>query len=188
MAVIPSAAAATAAYKQAVTAKRIADFVRASAPAKPFDRTAWEGEQERLARERAAALPVELAQARKEYMEYLRELIEDAIHEDTTCVGYWDLHDGAMKKRTVALEEFRCEKKHCCGEEYDGEPAMLDWTFRGLNTISSWALLWPSAEHAVHLGRPIFAELAEELEALGYTVEYGGESGENVRFQITYPV
>lgn len=183
MATIPSAAAATAAYRQVVEAKRAAQVAEA---AKPFDQAAWEEEQGRLARERAAALPAELEQARKEYMEYLRGLIATAIQEDLTFVGYWDIHDSAKKKRIVAMEEFHCARKYCCGEELGGgEPAMLEWEFIGLNNIAAFELLWPNGDRAAH---PILTEIKEELEALGYTVECDDECLKDLRFQITYPV
>jgi hypothetical protein len=185
MVIIIGAAAATAAYRAALETKRAEDAAKAQETPKPFDEAAWLEKR----KQRVAALPAELAQARKEYKEYFHDLIATAIQEDTVAVGYWDLQEGAMKKRTVCMEEFRCQPKHCCGEEFDGEPAMLDWTFTGLNSISAWDFIVPSESvHAALLGRPIFDEIKEELEALGYTVAYEVGGGCETLFQITYPV
>lgn len=141
-----------------------------------------EDDDEREAAERADALPTELAQARKEYMEYVRNLIAEAIEEKNEAT------DDTVKKRTVYMDDFRREEDHGLGEDYEGLPAMLAWEFNGMNFISADLLLWPVPEYADLLGRSILEELTEELEIQGYTVDYYGECGVDLRYKITYTV
>jgi hypothetical protein len=178
--------------QERMTQKAFLDATKGQSQEKYFEEVSKVREARRVAA--AAALPAEFEAARKEYTGYLRDLIKEAIQEATsvTSIGYWELHPSeGTTNRKICMEDFRCERKYCCGEEIDGEPAMLDWQFNGLNSFSAHDFLFhhPDNQYAALLTVDVFTTIKEEMEVMGYTVtgQSAAESG-LLTLRIEFPL
>jgi hypothetical protein len=159
---------------RAAREERVATFLRES--------------EERIAAAKAV-IAEEFAAALTEYLAHIRGLIQEAIEERVANVGYWDLNGAPLTELEVDMEDFRCEKKHCYGEEYDGTPAYLEWTSDGLNCFRACDLIvrqGSGREALFDAGghKDVLTAITEELTALGYSV-----TGDGVEtLCITFPL
>ncbi len=149
-------------------------------------------EREEREAARKAAYPANFAKALVDYTEYARGVIRDAIEYWNSILLIYE-HKNPRTEFYIPLHEFGADYDDggCCGRSSMSEGRILMWKSADDPSIDAHLLLdkehWPEGAASPHCPTPL-ETLEEELEELGYTLEYNTMYGGEWHIHLTIPL